>query len=121
LRDDEQDQREASFFRVVLEFLSNLGVTKFSADLPFKEERRRLIQVLLPQGHRLSVDRSVVSGPLTPEIIVPLVATNPVELDVVINGSPRLELHDGWTGVRVRLEDDELQALLGILRGQGLA
>jgi hypothetical protein len=48
------------------------------------------------------------------------VASDPAELEVTIDESVRLELHDSWTGVRVGLEDDELQALLGILRSQGL-
>jgi hypothetical protein len=120
LPDGEKDRREASFFRLLLEFLSNLGDARFSGDFPFKEDLRRLSGALLPRAHHLRVDRSVVSGPLVSEIIQPLVASDPAELEVTIDESVRLELHDSWTGVRVGLEDDELQALLGILRSQGL-
>jgi hypothetical protein len=115
LPDDEKERLEDDFFQGVLRFFSDQGDTRFVADLPFKEDRLRLRNAAESQGVDVSVARSVVSGPLVTELIAPLVAANAVELEVVVGGSPRLDLHDGWTGVRIRLTDKELQSLSRIL------
>jgi hypothetical protein len=112
---DERQRLEDDFFQGVLRFLSDRGDARFIADLPFKEDMLRLRNAAESQGVDISVERSVLSGPLVSELISPLVATNPVELEVVVGGSPRLDLDDGWTGVRVRLTDKELQALSRML------
>jgi hypothetical protein len=115
LPDDEKERLEDDFFQGVLRFFSDQGDARFVADLPFKEDRLRLRNAAESQGVDISVARSVVSGPLVPELIAPLVAANAVELELVVGGSPRLDLHDGWTGVRIRLTDEELQSLSRIL------
>jgi hypothetical protein len=115
LPDDEKERLEDDFFQGVLRFFSDQGDARFVADLPFKEDRLRLRNAAESQGVDISVAHSVVSGSLVPELIAPLVATNAVELEVVVGGSPRLDLHDGWTGVRVRLTDEELQSLSRML------
>jgi len=115
LPDDEKQRLEDDFFQGVLRFFSDRGDARFIADLPFKEDRLRLRNAAESQGVDITVERSVLSGPLVPELISALVATNPVELEVVVGGSPRLDMHDGWTGVRVRLTDQELQSLSRML------
>jgi hypothetical protein len=110
LPDDEKERLEGDFFRLVLQFFSDQGDARFVADLPFKEDRLRLRNAAKSKGVDIRAERSVLSGPLVPELISPLVATDPVELELVIGGSARLDLHDGWTGVRVRLTDEELQS-----------
>ena len=115
LPDDEKQRLEDDFFQGVLRFFSDQGDTRFIADLPFKEDRLRLRNAAESQGVDIRIDRSVLSGPLIRELISPLVATNPVELEVLVGGSPRLDMHDGWTGVRVRLTDEELQSLSRML------
>jgi hypothetical protein len=114
LPDDEKQRLEDDFFRWVLRFFSDRGDARFIADLPFKEDRLRLRNTAESRVE-IRVERSVLSGPLVPELISSLVATNPVELEVVVGGSPRLDMHDGWTGVRVRLTDEELQSLSRML------
>ncbi len=117
LSDDEKDYREQNFFKWLIRFLSKGSAARFVADLPIKEDVAQIRRLAASRKDHLKMDGSVLSGPLSDEFIDALVKCNPVQFEIEAEGIVRLELHDGWTGVRVRLEHSELPSLLdGLLR-----
>jgi len=112
---DYQDAVESAYFREILVWLSIEKNVRFEIELPFPGETERVLDAAREHGLDLvDLGQRVLEGMLASALINVLVTTNPVLFVVSVDGTTRLALHDGWTGVVLHLAEEEVSEISGL-------
>jgi len=116
--DDVKDAAEQEFFSSLLCYFALRTTMTVRAELPDRSELERLRGGFAALDIEATVDDRdrTVDGPLLSAIVSSLVDLNPVRLSVSDGDEQLLSLHDSWTGVLVRLSEDEAAAVAKQLR-----